>query len=349
MKKIIIFTVIILSSFLSFSQIPQSFKYQAVLRNNEGNILESQNVEIRFSIVWNNPDGIVFYSELHQTETNQYGLITLNIGEGDVISGNFEEIPWGYGTYFLKSEMNIGNGFEFVGCSQLLSVPYALNAGNVTLTSENGTLYNLTVDNNGNLSAQEILIDQDGNIYKTVKIGNQVWMAENLRTGVMIDSLVEPTDNGIIEKYYFRNNTQIGDSLGGLYKWNEVMNYSTQEGTQGICPAGWHIPTQADWDELIAQFPQDSAGYYLQPQGGSGFNALLNGNFYNNEFFIDPMGLYDDFVNTIFLTSSTNSNLKPFFYEFSLNNTYVSIYNFDMWIYYGGTMRCIKNQTNNKK
>ncbi|MEE4215425.1 MAG: FISUMP domain-containing protein, partial [Bacteroidales bacterium] len=87
-----------------------------------------------------------------------------------------------------------------------------------------------------------VVIDQDGNIYKTIQIGDQCWMAENLRTGTYVASTVKSSihsnlkDNGIIEKYCFENDTANCTLYGGLYDWHEAMGYSEDEGVQGVCP-----------------------------------------------------------------------------------------------------------------
>ncbi|HOZ53251.1 MAG TPA: FISUMP domain-containing protein [bacterium] len=91
--------------------------------------------------------------------------------------------------------------------------------------------------------------DIDGNSYKVVKIGNQCWMAENLNTGIMINSSISQSDDSTIEKYCYNNIEGNCDIYGGLYQWNEMMNYTTST-TQGICPTGWHVPTDSEWTEL---------------------------------------------------------------------------------------------------
>lgn len=86
--------------------------------------------------------------------------------------------------------------------------------------------------------------------YNTVQIGNQCWMAENLNSGTMINSTVLQLNNDNIEKYCPNNIEDNCDIYGGLYQWNEMMKYSTEEGSQGICPTGWHLPTNNEWTEL---------------------------------------------------------------------------------------------------
>ena len=85
----------------------------------------------------------------------------------------------------------------------------------------------------------DILVDErDDQIYNTVQIGSQCWMAENLNVGTMISGLDAMYNNGVIEKYCYNNDPLNCNIYGGLYQWNEMMHYSTQQGIQGICPAG---------------------------------------------------------------------------------------------------------------
>ena len=97
----------------------------------------------------------------------------------------------------------------------------------------------------------DVLIDsRDGKSYPTVLIGSQCWMAANLDVGTRIDGLHNQTDNSIIEKYCYANNDANCTDYGGLYQWDEMMQFVTTEGVQGICPSGWHIPTDAEWCTL---------------------------------------------------------------------------------------------------
>jgi len=93
--------------------------------------------------------------------------------------------------------------------------------------------------------------DYGGQTYTTVEIGEQCWMKENLNIGTRIVALNnDQTNNGTIEKYCYDDDENNCDLYGGLYQWNEMMQYTTQEGAQGICPAGWHVPTDTDWKVL---------------------------------------------------------------------------------------------------
>jgi len=91
---------------------------------------------------------------------------------------------------------------------------------------------------------------RDGQTYATVQIGIQCWMAENLNIGTIVNGNTDQTDNSTIEKYCYSNSTSNCNTYGGLYQWDEMMQYSTTPGVQGICPLGWHLPTDAEWCTL---------------------------------------------------------------------------------------------------
>ncbi|MCF8370887.1 MAG: hypothetical protein K9H64_04640 [Bacteroidales bacterium] len=90
---------------------------------------------------------------------------------------------------------------------------------------------------------------RDGKTYATVQIDNLCWMAENLNVGTQIlqSTSTLPTDNGTIEKYCYQDDPANCTLWGGLYYWDEMMEYSTTAGAQGICPSGWRVATHDDW------------------------------------------------------------------------------------------------------
>lgn len=93
----------------------------------------------------------------------------------------------------------------------------------------------------------------EGQTYNTVQIGSQCWFKENLNVGTKINSTqggYQQQDNGTIEKYCYNNDEANCAIYGGLYEWPEAMQYDTTAGAQGICPAGWHMPTDGEWKIL---------------------------------------------------------------------------------------------------
>ena len=116
------------------------------------------------------------------------------------------------------------------------------------------TLDNLLVLHSGVQGACQgfVSLPHGGQVYHTVSIGEQCWLRENLNIGLMINDSIGMTDNDTIEKYCYDNDTANCDKNGGLYQWHEMMEYFPLQGAQGICPQGWHIPTDEDWKELEA-------------------------------------------------------------------------------------------------
>ena len=113
-----------------FAQTPQKFNYQAIARDSSGNLIANQNVSIRISILKDSANGTVVYMETFQMTTNMYGLVTINIGAGSVVLGDFLTIYWGNNRYYLQTEIDASGGtsYTLLGTSQFLSVPYALYA-----------------------------------------------------------------------------------------------------------------------------------------------------------------------------------------------------------------------------
>ncbi len=129
------------------AQIPQAFKYQAAIRDTAGQVLQNKLISLRISILKGDVEGEEVYSEIHDVWTDQFGLVSLNIGQGLDVSREFSTIPWGEDTFFLQVEMDMNGSIDYhlLGTSQLMAVPYALyaeNAGNeVWKTSKNGIYY----------------------------------------------------------------------------------------------------------------------------------------------------------------------------------------------------------------
>ena len=101
------------------------------------------------------------------------------------------------------------------------------------------------------ICGDNITIAEDTNnpTYGTVEIGTQCWLARNLNVGTITTSLNGQTNDGVIRKWCYYGTTTAGcdnSNYGGLYQWNEAMGYVTTAGAQGICPTGWHIPTDTE-------------------------------------------------------------------------------------------------------
>jgi len=116
---------------------------------------------------------------------------------------------------------------------------------------------------------------RDGKSYPTVQIGTQCWFAEDLDYGSEILFTQNQRDNCIAEKYSTHPSPLTSHSF---YQWEELMRYDETPASQGLCPPGWHVPTENEWNTLFTNWINNAfAGSPLKYSGYSGFNALLNG------------------------------------------------------------------------
>jgi len=133
MKRLIISLLFLIYAF-SFinvqAQAPQKFDYQAIVRDGSGNAIADQNVTLRFSIRDQSASGVIVFQETQNIITNQFGLVTLAVGEGTALINDFFSIDWTTGGKFLQVELDRSGGTNYVelGTTQLISVPYALYA-----------------------------------------------------------------------------------------------------------------------------------------------------------------------------------------------------------------------------
>ncbi|MFC2137835.1 uroporphyrinogen decarboxylase family protein [Bacteroidota bacterium] len=133
----LVFIMFFLLSIISnnlFCQSNKAIKYQSIIRDSKGKVIENQNVSIKINIIQNSPSGLTVYSEKHDVISNQFGLINIEIGNGDVLSGNYLNINWGGADHFAQIEIDENNGrnYHVMGVSQLMYVPYALHAETVS-------------------------------------------------------------------------------------------------------------------------------------------------------------------------------------------------------------------------
>jgi len=221
-----------------------------------------------------------------------------------------------------------------------------------------------TKKNNNNKSPETgTVTDIDGNLYKTVKIGTQWWMAENLRAtrysdGSQIPEVTDDWDwrsmttDGMC--WYDNDYTKYGSVYGGLYNW-----YAVDQGK--LCPAGWHVPTDQEWQILekhlgMSQADADKLGWrgsdegsklkdtgtvhWVSPNTGAtnitGFSALPGG--YRNHF-----NGYFGFVTGVgyFWTASSPSTYFAWYRELGYHETKIQRSYFDYK--YGFSVRCVKD------
>ena len=201
----------------------------------------------------------------------------------------------------------------------------------------------------------EVLTDcRDNKTYSTVLIGSQCWMAQNLDAGTQVNGTVTQTNNSVLEKYCHGNLATRCQIYGGLYQWGEFMNYSSSSnsnpsGRPGICPAGWHVPGDAEWTQLTnylggtpvagGKMKETGTGHWNYPNTGatnsSGFTGLgaglrnIDGTF---------LGLKTD---GIFWTSTEVNSTDAYTRGLAYESAGISVYGYTKSM--GFSARCVKD------
>jgi len=314
----------------TFAQAPQKMSFQSVIRNSTDQLVTNHVVGMRISIL---RDATPVYVETQTPTSNANGLVNIEIGSGTIVSGSFAGIDWSTGTYFIKTETDPlgGTTYTITGTSQLLSVPYALYAKTAGASDALQSQINMLKNS---LAVGGTITDVDNIVYNTVKIGTQVWMAENLKTTKYNDGTPIPniTDNSAwaaltIGAYSDYDNTPSNSSIyGRLYNWYAVDNNAATKvasnGGKNVCPTGWHIPNEAELTILtdylggimVAGGKLKEAGttHWLSPNIGAtnetGFTSLPGG-------MRDDVGAYNVIgLGGIWWTSTENSTMHALYW-----------------------------------
>lgn len=275
---------------------------------------------------------------------------------------------------FNVTEGSVSSDSETTDASGMASITWRLGATvgtqtlSVTAFKEDGT----TPLNGSPLSVtatglapppQDPVTDYDGNVYQTVKIGEQIWMAENLKVTHYADGTAIPfvtdnaawaalEDNGADKAYtYYGNNT--ASEYGALYTWAAAMNdaastYANPSGVQGVCPSGWHLPSTTEWSTLWnhvgtkggGQLKEAGTDHWDSPNTGAdnitGFTAL-GGGVRSRE------GGFDQLKEFALFWTTREDNYNILAYTFRVNYS-SAVINTNGYYKSGGlSVRCVKD------
>ena len=202
---------------------------------------------------------------------------------------------------------------------------------------------------------------RDSQTYNTVLIGNQCWMSENLNIGDMVEGQYDQFNDGDFDKYCFDNDTLNCDTYGGLYQWAEMVQYLNGASNtnswnpvptgnvQGICPTGWHLPTDVEWTTLTdylggtsvagGKMKETGTTHWNSPNTGatneSGFIALPGGYRYSSGSFYS-LGYYGDWWSST-ENAGTDAWSRVLYYDGDQVGRYGS------YKTNGFSVRCLKN------
>jgi hypothetical protein len=224
MKKLYTLLTAVILTANAFAQTPQAFKYQAVVRDSAGILIANQAISIRAAVVADSANGMVVYQETHSVNSNQFGLINLQIGSGSAIFGTFSSIDWSGGTYFIKTETDPtgGTNYTITGTSQLMSVPYALHAKTAdSITGTGG-------------SSNDFYLGQDtlGGIVYYIYIGS-----DNQQHGLIVNKTESTAVWQATGTLTNADRTEDGAYNTGLMTSSAAATYVTSLGV------GWYLPS----------------------------------------------------------------------------------------------------------
>ena len=243
------------------------------------------------------------------------------------------------------------------------------------VSGEDGSLINNTITRNWPSQCGTVT-DYDGNVYHTVRLGEQCWMRENLRTTHYADGTAIATTSGrsLTVPYYYQNTSLNVVQYGLYYNWAALMNGASAtndnpSGVQGICPDGWHVPSADEWRELvnfmssiphyrcgtgsgsIAKALASRTGWYSSSNtcttgntqstnNASGFNAMPAGCYVNGYY---NVGSYAHFASSTNENNSASSNYSTIrTIGYSSSNTWVETsYYYKEYAY---SVRCILDE-----
>ena len=284
----------------------------------------------------------------------------------DLDSGDFQTTGFTDPTLYIngaKDDNTTTTDWMFLA----ITTNTAIDANDLTLGSVDGTdyftgfmdsvrlytraltheeIFRLYTSETGQIKTCGSTEDADGNLYGSVQIGTQCWMNENLNVGTRIDGSSNQTDNATIEKYCHGDLESNCDTYGGLYQWDEAMQYVTTEGAQGICPDGWHIPSDEEWKTLemhlgMSQTDADDTewrgtdqGTKLKIGGSSGLDIPLAG-------YRSTSGSFNSLGSYALLWSSSESGSSA--WRRYLLSSHSEVYRSTVSQDYGFSLRCVRD------
>lgn len=304
------FFILLISLFSSsiMAQSPAVIPYQAVLRNADGSVMANSSASITFKIHDTTASGPVVFEETHTTTSNSNGLISLNVGQGSPVFGTLNGVNWATGNKFLHVLMNAGNGIVDLGTQQMMSVPYALYAEDVSvLVSPSGDT--LFVGNQfsivpgisaanfppgpetgetllpGNAlcttspisvsscNGQTSLVYQN-TTYDLIEIGGQCWLGDNLNAIALNDGtpIANVTDNTAWSTTTTPAYCYYQNNTTYQTLYGNLYNFATIQ-TNKLCPTGWHVPSDCEW-----MYMEGALGLSIADQQiGTGFRGTTEG------------------------------------------------------------------------
>ncbi|MEM6684305.1 MAG: hypothetical protein AAF617_00805 [Bacteroidota bacterium] len=316
MKKILLSLVMLLITITTFAQAPDLINYQAIIRNDSGNLVQDSNVGIRVSILQTNATGTAVYTETHTASTNTNGLVTIMIG-GGTTSDDFSTIDWSTGPYFIKTETDItgGTNYTITGTSQLVSVPYALHAKTASsISSQNNEVSDIQVSSTNIVPVSNYLVfDAFDAIVYVYNSTTGVWSSQTINPSVSQTSVLSSNGNFLVFDD-FDNIVYAYSNATGTW-FSQTINPSVSQASVFISEGNFLVFD--DFDDIVYAFSGKTGTWSPQTMNSSVSQASVvvsNGNFL----------VFDDFDNVVYGYGNSSGAWSPQSINASLSQGSVS-------------------------
>ena len=237
---------------IGVTQVPQKFSYQAAVRNADGSMMTEQEIDLKVILRTSTLDGDIVYEENHAVTTSPQGLIAIEVGNGDVVSGVFSEVPWSHGIFIQLDIKEVDQPtYATMGVSQILSVPYALRAGNA--------------------------VQGDGSEGQTIVHNGDAWAASS-RMSVNLNTVeVLPEVGRDPEEPLFSVRNSDGQLVFAVYESGTRVYVDGDEGAKGS-RGGFAVGGLSDQGkkgaiDYLTILPDSVKFNILQPLDGKGFRG----------------------------------------------------------------------------
>jgi len=270
LKSVLIITLANLLIITSiWAQSPEKMSYQAVVRDASNDLIKGTKIGMQISILQNATDGTAVYVETQTPTTNANGLVTIEIGNGVVVSGDFSTIDWSADSYFIKTETDPagGSSYTIIGTSQLLSVPYALHAkttesinGGINYEEINNTPVTSHVD-----SSYIVEFNKDDEDY--INFGTLSGFTNNASWSV-IERVKMPVGTGADGGWHFFRGKAWADKEGDI-----AISISSTQIHAWIQKGGWvnatytHSFNEEQWYNICLQYNASTTTLELYVDG----------------------------------------------------------------------------------
>lgn len=234
MKKIITLLAAFFMAGILVAQAPQKLSFQAVVRNEQGKLIQNANVGIRISIIQGSESGAVVYSETHLATTNLNGLVSVAIGTG-TSTGNFDAINWAQGPYFLKNETDPAGGtnYSITGVSQMLSVPYALYSEKANVDGSETKIIggtNISVTGSGTTISPYVVNNTSTSLNNPVIVtSSQTWTVPSSVSVIKVELWGASGGGGGAGAYSYSYNLNNGGDAGSGGFARQILNVTQNQ------------------------------------------------------------------------------------------------------------------------